>query len=374
MASEALDLLRIRGRESVLKSDYQKYGDSPTVKYYTKWRYYDDYLLNLGICNSIGLIVKSDFEKVGIWKYSAHEDIYPIGKLIRPDESKIIAGHYASLRDSLVVEVRDDSEVELRVGDGLGSSSIHSRHIILVVKKRVKADIVIDATNYENDALETLFVEAYLGKKSRVNLLVLNNPPKETPSINVFRFAVDDSAKLNYGYIGYGGQMHHQSDTFFLNEGSFVRAGASFISRRGEKIDYISNVIHERPNGESYLSSQGIIFEDGYGVARGMAKITRAGEWSKTIYQAGVVLLGEGGKGYASPMLEIDTGNVVEARHEAKEARLGEEQLFYLMTRGLSREEAMYLLTYGLMVSQVDHLSDDLQELADEFIKKQLTR
>ena len=101
-----------------------------------------------------------------------------------------------------------------------------------------------------------------------------------------------------------------------------------------------------------------------------MAKITRSGEWSKTVYETGVVLLGEGGKGYASPMLEIDTGNVLEARHEAKEARFGEDQLFYLMSRGLDLDEARYLLTYGLLSGKISHLSEELREVADEYIKK----
>ncbi len=370
MASEALDLLRFKGRDALNRIDYQKYGDSPTVKYYTKWKLFDKYLVNPGICTSIGLMVKSDFEKVGIWKYSAHEDIYPIGKLIRPDESKVIASHFASLRDSLVVEIRDAGDTEIKIGDGLGSSSIHARHIILIVEKRINANIIIDATNYENDALETLFIEGYLGKRSKVNLLVLNSPPSGTPSINIFRFALDSHASLNYGYIGSGGLMHHQDDLFILGEKAKIMAGAAFVSHRGRKIDYVSSVIHEGPGGESHLSSQGVIFEDGYGVARGMAKITRTGEWSKTVYEAGVVLLGEGGKGYVSPMLEIDTGNVLEARHEAKEASFGQDQLFYLMSRGLNLEEAKYLLTYGLLSSKISHLSEGLKEIADEYIKK----
>lgn len=372
LASEALDLLRFRGRDALNRVDYQKYKDSPTVKYYTKWESFDKYLANPGICTSIGLMVKSDFEKIGIWKYSAHEDIYPIGKLIRPDESKVIASHYASLRDSLVVEVRDDGDVEIKVGDGLGQSTIHARHVVLVVKKRINANIIIDATNYENDALETLFIEGYIGRRSNVNVLVLNGPPRETPSINVFRFALDSHSKLNYGYIGSGGLMHHQDDLFILGEKAKVKAGAAFISKSGMKIDYVGSIIHEGPGGESHLSSQGVVFEDGYGVARGMAKVTRFGEWSKTFYEAGVALLGEGGKGYASPMLEIDTGNVLEARHEAKEARFGHDQLFYLMTRGLDLEEARYLLTYGLLSAKVAHLDDGLSEVADEYIKRLL--
>ena len=369
MASETIELIRRMGREGVKRLEYQKFGDSPTVKYYTKWDLYSKYLEDPGICTSVGLIVKSDVEKVGIWKFSSHEDLYPIGKLIRPDESKIAASHYVALRDALVVEIRDNTDVEIRVGDGLGSSSIHSRHIILVTKKRIKANVTIDATNYENDALETLFIEGYLGKKSKLNLLILNNPPENTPSINIFRFALDDGADLKYGYLGSGGYMHHQNDLFLLGERAKVISGAAFVSGPKQKIDYVGSVVHEGPRGESHITSQGVIFGDGYGVARGLARVTRSGDWSKTVFEAGVILMDEGGKGYASPMLEINTGNVLEARHEAREARFGLEQLFYLATRGFNKDEARYLLTYGILLNQVSHLDGELLEYADGFIR-----
>ena len=160
--------------------------------------------------------------------------------------------------------------------------------------------------------------------------------------------------------------MHHQREEAILLEEAQLRSGGAFVAGLGEKVDYFASAVHEGPRGFSRLRATGVALEGGYAVARGVAKIDKRGEWSNTLFEGGVILLGEGARGYSAPMLEIGTGNVEEARHEALGSKPDEETIFYLQTRGLSKVEAWRIIVYGAIEHQLDFLEGWVREAAEE--------
>jgi Fe-S cluster assembly scaffold protein SufB len=293
----------------------------------------------------------------------------PVGDLIKVSESKLTAAHYASLNDATVVRVSGKSKLRVAATEGLGGSSVHARHLVLIVEPNSDLESMIDAREFSSDAVETLFIEMIVQENSNVKLFFYAEPPTKSPSLFVFKRILGKNSSLRYCYLSTGGLMHHQREETIILEGSEVLTGGSCVALPGERIDYYASVIHDGPKGFSRARAQGISLAGGFTVTRGMARVTRKGEWSNTIFEAGVMLLGKDAKGYSAPMLQIETGNVVEATHEALGSKPDDDMVFYLQTRGLSKGEAWKIMVYGILDKQLEYLEEGwLREKAEELL------
>ena len=356
---------RDRARQLLEELPFQKISDSPTVKHYTDWRLFEPYFDRVGVCGDAGIRVEPLEGSVDLRTASSLGDA-PLAELIKPEESKITAAHYLALSDALVLKVSGKSRLRITATDGLGDSQVHARHIILILEPGSESEILVEASGFRDDGLETLFIELYAGENSRSNVLFYAEPPLDSPSFFLLKKLMEKGSKLRYGYLSSGGFMHHQREEAVLLEEAELRSGGAFVAGKGEKVDYFASAVHEGARGFSRLRATGVALEGGYAVARGVAKIDKRGEWSNTLFEGGVILLGEGARGYSAPMLEIGTGNVEEARHEALGSKPDEETIFYLQTRGLTKVEAWRLIVYGAIEHQLDFLEGWVRDEAEE--------
>jgi DNA-binding transcriptional ArsR family regulator len=364
-----IDEIRMEASRLVDNLEYQYIPDSPTVKYYTKWDLYSKYVdSDISQCNHPGINIYSD-NKVSINKASAMNSL--IGKLVKPKESRIVSAHYMALRDAIILDIYKDSRINIYVDDrGMGRSLIHARHLVLKVREGVNASIEVHYEGFRDDALETLFIELVINRNTDVKMLLYSEPPKDNPSISILRTIIGENSCLKYSFISQGGYMHHHNVENLLYSRSRLYSGAAIVSREGEKIDYNIKTIHEGMRSKSDMRAQGIALDNGYVVTRGMVKIPEDGVWSSSTFQTGVTLLGYNAKGYTSPMMEIDTGKVLKALHEAKEYNFDYKHVFYLMTRGLNRDEAERLILYGILYRQIEFLDGDILNTANEQLRK----
>lgn len=360
-----------RRREAVgliRKLEYQHVPDSPTVKHYTNWRLYEPYLRGrVEACESPGLVVEG---LAGGVEVASASDGGQVAKLIKVSESRLTAAHYASLGDAVVVRVSGEARMRvLATDEGMGGSTVHSRHLVLVLEPNASLDAMIKATGFSNDALETFFIEMYLSEGSSSRVFFYAEPPPRAPSLFVFKRVAHKGSRLRYSYLSTGGMMHHQREETLVLEGSEVLTGGSCISLPNERVDYYASVVHDGPRGFSRARAQGVSLASGLTVTRGLARVTKKGVWSNTIFEAGVMLLGRGARGHSAPMLQIETGDVAEATHEALGSKPDEEMVFYLQTRGFTRGEAWKLMVYGVLDKQLEYLGEGwLREEAEELL------
>lgn len=116
---------------------------------------------------------------------------------------------------------------------------------------------------------------------------------------------------------------------------------------------------------------------DNYGVARDQSKIVFSGinhieegcAQSVTAQNAKIIVFDKEATGVASPILKIDE-NDVKASHGAVVGQLNNEHMFYLMSRGLSKEEAKMIITLGYLEPIAKHFSKENKELIEIAIKE----
>jgi Fe-S cluster assembly protein SufB len=124
---------------------------------------------------------------------------------------------------------------------------------------------------------------------------------------------------------------------------------------KGQHQDTGGKVIHVAPKTTSRITSKSISKDGGRASYRGLLKIYENAGGSRSNVVCDALLLDEESRSDTYPYIEIDE-NDVSVGHEASVSKVGEEQLFYLMSRGLSEEEAITMVVSGFIEPLVREL------------------
>ncbi|EGG96606.1 SufB/sufD domain protein, partial [Staphylococcus warneri VCU121] len=131
-----------------------------------------------------------------------------------------------------------------------------------------------------------------------------------------------------------------------------------------QKINLTSKIVQYGKETDGYILKHGVMKENASSVFNGIGYIKHGGTKSIANQESRVLMLSENARGDANPILLIDEDDV-EAGHAASVGRVDPEQLYYLMSRGISRREAERLVIHGF-------LDPVVRELPIEDVKRQL--
>lgn len=124
---------------------------------------------------------------------------------------------------------------------------------------------------------------------------------------------------------------------------------------QGQHQDTGGKMIHVAPNTSSKITSKSISKSSGRASYRGLLKVHKGAEGVKSNVVCDALLLDSTSRSDTYPYIEIDEEDVT-IGHEASVSKVGEEQLFYLMSRGLSEEEATTMIVSGFIEPLVKEL------------------
>ncbi|KSW12594.1 hypothetical protein CF15_07730 [Pyrodictium occultum] len=369
-AVAGLEEARERARSLLDKLPWQHIADSPTTKYYTDWKLFEEKLekalsepqaVGAGAGAGRGLegydaaIGCGGGAAGGIRVYRLEEAPSELARffasMLHPDESRLTAAHYAFLREAYVLEIREPGVYKVAVCGPRGVWA--SSHLLVAVMPGVEAGLVLD--NRPSSSGSTA-VEMLVGEKAKLELFTLARAPEEAVHALMGRRLVLHGAELRSATIALGSAMHRvEEETRLANGSSYTHYGAA-VGRWRQRLDMIADTIHQGAGSRSRVRVYGFALDESLVSARGLASIKESARGSSTVFEAEVLVIGEKAKGYTMPFLEIDTGDVEEASHRAAEYRISGEQLFYLESRGLSEEDALQLLLSERLRTAAGHL------------------
>ncbi len=368
---------RSRYLELAEKLPYQYVKDSPTVKYYTDWRRFDKALTlpsaektwkpPIPLAEEANIVLEAG-------KYSLRnapgnirvEDVEVGSETRIRVESRIQAVHFAKLSTALKVSIPSNTSYDRPlIILSSGGDGFLGHHIILDIGENARAEItIVDYAAGEGEGVKTLVIEGVAGRDSETNIstILLH---KNTPSYHYKKILLRRNAYIRTRFLGLAGEMsHYREDYELFGEKSRVEVYGSLVSGNG-RIDTITNIVHLAPKSGSNIMVRGVVLGEGLLVHRGVARVSPNARWSSTSIDSLVSILSGKGRGYSIPMLEIQTGRVLEARHSTAVTSVEEDQLFYLQTRGLSRRDGEKLLLEGMISYSglLDLLGIGLEEL-----------
>jgi FeS assembly protein SufD len=247
----------------------------------------------------------------------------------------------------------DDSIRIINVLAPDGTSSI-TRNIV-VAESNSKATIVQELYSnkqFDDKFQQSLFelLECYVGSNARLEVVTLQ-AMNEKNSVNFSnrKAFIEKDAKMSW-YMGlFGGQLsRYKIDNIMKGEGASAEDVEIIFGINDQSFDVTSNLIHNGSNTRGRVLSKSVMKDKSKSLFKGMIKIDKNGKSAESFLAGHAILLDKGAKSDTIPGLEIET-NEVRATHSASVAQIDENQIFYLMCRGLSNEEAKREIVSGFL-------------------------
>lgn len=186
----------------------------------------------------------------------------------------------------------------------------------------------------------------------------------DSPSIYIARHhaIIDRDATFESVTVTVGGSLVRISPTVeFIAPGSSAELLGVYFATEGQHFEHRIHVDHAVPKAKSRVNFKGALSGDkAHTVWIGDVLIRAAAEGTDTYELNRNLLLSDGARADSVPNLEIETGEIVGAGHASTTGRFDDEQLFYLMSRGVPMDEARRLVVRGFFAEIISHIGDEL--------------
>ncbi|MEM3067352.1 MAG: Fe-S cluster assembly protein SufB [Thermoplasmata archaeon] len=212
------------------------------------------------------------------------------------------------------------------------------------------------APQYTENSLHAGGVEIHVLKNARVRYSSIENWSKNTYNLNTKRAIVHENGVIEWvnGNLGSKLTMLYPCSVLLGKNSKSDYIGIQFASH-GQWQDTGCKVYHYAPNTSSTILSKGISKNGGIASYRGLIFVKKGCKGVNSIVRCDGLMLDNVSKAITFPSMEVEE-NDVKVAHEAAVGKIGEEQLFYLMSRGLSEEEATNMIVSGFIEPVVKQL------------------
>ncbi|MEX2159512.1 MAG: Fe-S cluster assembly protein SufB [Dehalococcoidia bacterium] len=212
------------------------------------------------------------------------------------------------------------------------------------------------APTYSSDSLHSAVVEIVVKRGARVRYTTIQNWSDNVFNLVTKRMAVYGEGVGEWVDGNLGSKLTMKYPSCYLME---PRAHGEILSLamagRGQHQDAGGKVIHAAPDTTSVINSKSVSKDGGRTSYRGELKVYPGAHGVKSTVRCDALILDAESRSDTYPLMNIDEQNV-EIGHEASVSKLGEEQLFYLMSRGLDETEAAKMIVNGFVEPIVKEL------------------
>jgi Fe-S cluster assembly protein SufB len=212
------------------------------------------------------------------------------------------------------------------------------------------------APTYTSASLHSAVVEIIVKKGARVRYTTIQNWSHNVYNLVTKRAVAYEDSVMEWvdGNLGSRVTMKYPS-IYLLGERAHGEVLSIAFAGEGQHQDAGGKVIHAAPNTTSLITSKSISKGTGRTSYRGLVKVYPGCEKSKSTVRCDALILDEEARSDTYPYMEIDEEDVT-IGHEATVSKVGSEQLFYLMSRGLSEAEASAMIVNGFIEPIVKEL------------------
>ena len=212
------------------------------------------------------------------------------------------------------------------------------------------------APTYSSESLHSAVVEIICKPGSRVRYTTIQNWADNVYNLVTKRAVAHKEATMEWvdGNLGSKLTMKYPS-VYMLGEGAHAEILSIAFAGVGQHQDAGGKVVHGAPHTSSIVTSKSISKDGGRSSYRGLVKVANGAKGARSKVVCDALILDKASRSDTYPVMEIDEADVSIA-HEASVSRIQEEQLFYLMSRGLSETEASTMIVNGFIEPLVKEL------------------
>jgi Fe-S cluster assembly protein SufB len=202
---------------------------------------------------------------------------------------------------------------------------------------------------YSSDSLHSAVVEIVVKKGARCRYTTIQNWSNNVYNLVTKRAVAYQDATMEWvdGNLGSKVTMKYPS-IWLMGERAHGEVLSIAFAGKGQHQDAGGKVVHVAPKTTSVINSKSISKNGGRAGYRGLLEVAKGAEGAKSKVVCDALILDEESRSDTYPYIRIDEPSVT-AEHEATVSKIGEEQLFYLMSRGLSEAEASAMVVSGFV-------------------------
>lgn len=228
------------------------------------------------------------------------------------------------------------------------------------------------APMYSTESLHSAVVEIIVKKHARCRYTTIQNWANNIYNLVTKRAVAYEGALMEWidGNLGSRLTMKYPA-VYMVEPGARGEILSIAFSSAGQHQDAGAKVVHAAPHTSSRIVSKSISKNGGRSSYRGLVKVERGAHKSKSNVVCDALILDSRSRSDTYPYIEIDEQDV-SVGHEASVSRIGEEQLFYLTSRGLSEAEASTMIVSGFIEPLVRELPMEYAVEMNKLIQLQM--
>ena len=282
-------------------------------------------------------------------------------KLVTPRDHKFAALHGAVWSGGSFVYVPPGVSVEIPLqsyfrlnAPGAGQFE----HTLIIVDEGAYLHFIegCSAPKYNVANLHAGCVELFVGKNAQLRYSTIENWSKNMYNLNTKRALVEEGGTIEWVSGSFGSHVSYLYPMSVLNgEGARAEFTGITFAGKGQNLDTGTKVVHNAPKTTSYVNTKSISKDGGISTFRSSVVVKPQAKQSKSAVSCQSLMLDDISRSDTIPAMDIRTKDA-DVGHEARIGRISDEAVFYLMSRGISEEEARAMIVSGF----ADNVSKEL--------------
>ena len=273
-------------------------------------------------------------------------------KLVTPHDHKFAALHGAVWSGGSFVYVPPGVSVEIPLqsyfrlnAPGAGQFE----HTLIIVDEGAYLHFIegCSAPKYNIANLHAGCVELFVGKNAKLRYSTIENWSKNMYNLNTTRALVEEGGTIEWVSGSFGSHVSYLYPMSILKgRGARMEFTGITFAGKGQNLDTGAKVVHSAPETTSYMNTRSISKDGGISTFRSSVVVNKEAENSKSSVSCQSLMLDDISRSDTIPAMDIRTKNA-DIGHEAKIGRISDEAVFYLMSRGISEEDARAMIVSG---------------------------
>ena len=273
-------------------------------------------------------------------------------KCVPVTDHKFVALHGAVWSGGSFVYVPKGVKVDIPLQSYFRLNSPESgqfEHTLIIVEEGASLHFIegCSAPKYNKVNLHAGCVELYVKDNAYLRYSTIENWSKNMLNLNTKKAIVGKNAQIDWVSGSFGSKISMLYPMSILNgEGAKTEYTGISFAGKGQNLDTGFKVIHNSPNTSSLINSKSISKNGGAATYRALVRINENSKNSKCSVSCESLMLDDISRSDTIPVNDIRTDDV-EFSHEAKIGKISDQSIFYLMSRGLSEEDAKAMIVRG---------------------------
>ncbi len=275
---------------------------------------------------------------------------------------RFVALHAALLSGGSFLYVPRDVDVALPLHSAVAVSEPGLAvfpHTLVVAEAGSSVTLVEEhfSESGEERAFAGALAEIYAAEGASVRYVHIQRWGEQTHSLSFLRSFQERGSSVSSVVVGLGGGVSKGHAEAFL-EGDEARSQmfGVFLPGGSQHFDYVTLQDHVAPRSVSDLVYKAAVKDRARSLYYGVTRVRKSARQSSAYQGSRNLLLSEGAKAEATPVLEIEAFDVVRCGHGATVGPVDEEQLYYMMCRGLPERDAQRMIVEGFLQEVLEHV------------------